>query len=148
MAKKEEKTSKQKDEERRRYIRFNYPFFIRTRKDGKAYSKNRPPLITFKEIEEDQVSIAQNVSIGGICFTTSKEHSPGSLINMEIFAPTRKAPFDILARVVWRERRDLGHGLGSTYDMGVEFLKIDSEGQFQDLLEQLVKARLEKVLSK
>lgn len=146
MVKKKKKTSEQKGEERRRYVRFNYPFFVRTRKDGKAYGGNRPPLITFKEIEEDQVSISQNISIGGICFTTSKEYSVGSLINMEIFAPTRKTPFSILARVVWRKKRALGRGLGSTYDIGVEFLKIDSDGQFQDLLEQLVKAKLEKVL--
>lgn len=132
--------------ERRRYVRFGYPFFVRTKKDGKGSDKNNHPLITFKELEKDEVSIAKNISIGGISFTTSKDYPPGILIYLELFTPTRKTPFNMLARVTWRKKRSLGHSLGYTYDMGVEFLKIDSEGEFQDLLEHLVKSKLEKLL--
>jgi hypothetical protein len=133
-----------KGPERRRYIRFSYPFFVRSRKDGEKHNSKVHPLITFKELAEDQVSISQNVSIGGIFFTTSKDYPTGTLLFVEIFSPTRKTPFNMLARVAWRKKRVLGHDLGYTYDTGVEFLEIDEEGEFQDLLEQLVKSRLEK----
>lgn len=132
---------------RRKYVRFGYPFFIRVRKDGEGYDdKKYHPLITFKELEENNISISQDISIGGICFTTSKNYAPGALVFVEVFCPTRKTPFHILAKVAWRKKRILGRALGYIYDTGVEFLKIDADGEFQDLLEQLVKARLEKVL--
>ena len=146
MKEKKKGIPKYKGPERRRYVRFSYPFFIRSRKDGEKYNSNARPLITFKELQENKVSISQKVSIGGISFTTSKEYPPGTLIFVEVFSPTRKIPFNILARVAWRKKRVLGHALGYTYDTGVEFLGIDEEGEFQDLLEQLVKAKLEKVL--
>ena len=132
--------------DRRKYVRFGYPFFIRVRKDGENYTKRSLPLITFKELEEDNVSISHNISIGGICFTTSKDYPPDTLVFVEIFSPTRNIPFHILAKVAWRKKRILEHALGYTYNTGVEFLKIDAEGEFQDLLEELVKAKLEKVL--
>ena len=69
------------------------------------------------------------------------------IVFLEIFTPTRKTPFHLLAKVAWRKKRILEHNLGYIYDTGVEFSKIDAEGEFQDLLEQLVKAKLEKVLS-
>ncbi len=132
--------------DRRKYIRFSYPFFIRIRKDGEGYNKKSRPLITFKELEENNVSISRNVSIGGICFTTSKDYPTGAVVFVEIFCPTRKIPFNILAKVAWKKKRILEDALGYTYDTGVEFFKIDAEGEFQDLLEQLVRAKLEKVL--
>jgi hypothetical protein len=139
-------TSGYKGVDRRRYIRFGYPFFIRIRKDGEKYNnKGSSFVITFKELQ-DNVSISKNISIGGICFTTSKDYPPGTFVNIEVFTPTRKIPFNILARVVWKKKRILGHTLGYTYDTGIEFLKIDEDGEFQDLLEQLVKSKLEKVL--
>ncbi len=139
-------TLEYKGPERRKYVRLDYPFFIRVRKDGEGSNKENQHVITFKELEDNDISIAKNMSIGGICFTTSKDYPPETQVFVEIFSPTRKVPFHILAKVAWRKKRILGHALGYTHDTGVEFLKIDAEGEFQDLLEQLVKARLEKVL--
>ena len=133
--------------DRRKYVRFGYPFFVRVRKDGEGFNTRGLPLITFKELEEGNVSVSQDISIGGICFTTSKDYPPSTIVFMEIFTPTRKTPFHLLAKVAWRKKRILEHNLGYIYDTGVEFSKIDAEGEFQDLLEQLVKAKLEKVLS-
>ena len=116
------------------------------RKDGEVSNKKKLHLITFKELEENDVSISRDVSIGGICFTTSKNYPIGAVVFVEIFCPTRKIPFNILAKVSWKKKRILGHVLGYTYDTGIEFFNIDSEGEFQDLLEQLVRAKLEKVL--
>ena len=146
MGKKDKTDSDYKGKDRRKYVRFRYPLFVRVRKDGENYKQKNDPVITFKELGDDNISISQNISIGGIYFTTSKDYPLGTLVFVEIFAPTRKVPFHTLAKIAWKKKRILSHDLGYTYDIGVEFLKIDSEGEFQDLLEQLLKAKLEKVL--
>lgn len=147
MSKKDITGSEYKGKDRRKYVRFRYPFFVRVRKDGENYKQKSDPVITFKELADDNnISISQNISIGGIYFTTSKDYPLGTLVFVEIFTPTRKVPFHTLAKIAWKKKRILNHDLGYTYDIGVEFLKIDSEGEFQDLLEQLLKAKLEKVL--
>lgn len=136
------------DSERRKYLRFGYPFFIRVRKKsekGDLYSKSRP-VITFKEFKEDNISISRNISVSGICFSTSKNYPPNTLVLLEIFSPTRSRPFNMLAKVRWRKKRVLDNSNETVYDTGVEFLKIDADGEFHDLLERLVDSKLEKVL--
>jgi hypothetical protein len=142
------KNEKITNSERRKYVRFGYPFFIRIRKKGDKEEFNRKgqPVITFKEFKEDNISISKNISVEGICFTTSKDYPPNTLVLLEIFSPTRKIPFNMFAKVKWREKRVIKRSLECIYDTGVEFLKIDDDGEFHDLLEQLVNSKLEKVL--
>jgi len=142
------KNKKITDSERRKYVRFGYPFFIRVRRKEEKEKLNRKtqPIITFKEFKEDNISISQNISVEGICFSTSKNYPPNTLVFLEVFSPTKKTPFNILAKVKWRKKRVIKRSLECVYDTGVEFLKIDSDGEFHDLLEQLVNSRLEKVL--
>ncbi len=145
---KDEKTtpSEYKGPDRRKYLRFGYPFFIRVTKDGEANIAEKPSLMSFKELQDNHISISRDISIGGIRFVTSRDYLPGSLVNVEVFSPTRKTPFNILGKVVWRKKRILGSSSGGTYEMGIEFLKIEGENEFKNLLEQLVKTKLEKVL--
>lgn len=142
------KKDKIADSERRKYVRFAYPFFIRVRrKKGKEeFEKKGQPVITFKEFKEDNISIVKNISVQGICFTTSKNYPVNALVILEIFSPTRKIPFNMLAKVKWRNKRIVGKSSEYVYDTGVEFLKIDSDGEFHELLEQLVDSKLERVL--
>ncbi len=134
--------------ERRKYVRFAYPFFIRVRRKGgkEDFSRQEQPIITFKEFKEDNISISKNISVQGICFTTSKNYPVNTLVALEIFSPTRKMPFNMLAKVKWKNKRVVGKSTEHVYDVGVEFLKIDADGEFHDLLEQLVNSKLEKVL--
>lgn len=135
------------DSERRKYVRFSYPFFIRIRRKEKneEFEKKGQPIITFKEFKEDNISISKNISVQGICFTTSKDYPVGTYVVLEIFSPTRKIPFNMLAKVRWRNKRIVGESSECMYDTGVEFLKIDADGEFHDLLEQLVDSKLEMV---
>lgn len=135
-----------KGPDRRKYIRFGYPFFIRLRENGEKHSKNGHSIISFRELRGDEVSIARNISIAGIRFATGKDFPPETLIRMEVFTPTRKNPFNILARVVWRKKKLLRRVWGEVYEMGTELLEIDAEDEFKHLLEELEKVKLEKVL--
>jgi hypothetical protein len=142
------KKEKSVDSEKRKYVRLGYPFFIRVRKKDKklSFSGKEQPVITFKEFKEDNISISKNISVKGICFTTSKNYPVGTFVLLEIFSPTRHIPFNMLAKVKWRKEREMKRSLEPVYDTGVEFLKIDADGEFHDLLEQLVDSKLEKVL--
>jgi len=141
------KKEKIADAERRKYVRFSYPFFIRIRKrKEKDFPKKGDPVITFKEFKGDSISISKNISVQGICFTTSKNYPIGTLVILEVFSPTRKTPFNMLAKVRWRNKRVVGKSSERVYDTGVEFLKIDADDEFHELLEQLVDSKLEKVL--
>ncbi len=135
------------DSERRKYVRLSYPFFIRVRKKEKneELEKSGQPVIAFKEFKEDNISISKNISVQGICFTTSKDYPIDTPVVLEIFSPTRKIPFNMLAKVKWRNKRVAGKSSGYVYDTGVEFLKIDADGEFHDLLEHLVDSKLERV---
>jgi len=135
-------TPKYQGAERRKYLRFDYPFFVRCKKNGKTYERGGPPIITFAEIKKGQVSISKNVSIAGIHFVTGKSFIPGDLLFVEIFSPTRKTPFKILGKVIWKKRRIFP----GEYDLGIQFLKIDAGREFQKLLEELEKVKLEKKL--
>ena len=128
--------------EKRKYLRFGYPFFIRCKKNGKAYDQEEPSIITFIEIKKGQVTISKNVSIAGIRFVTEKRFFSDDHLYIEIFSPTRKRPFKILGKVIWRKRRILFRD----YDVGIQFLKIDAEKGFKKLLEELAKVKLEKKL--
>ena len=142
------KNKKITDSEKRKYLRFGYPFFIRIRKKGGKEGLNRKgqSVITFKEFKENNISISKNISVEGICFTTSKDYPLNTLVLLEVFSPTRKVPFNMLAKVRWRKERAIKSSLECIYDIGVEFLKIDADGEFHDLLEQLVNSKLEKIL--
>ncbi|MFH1547837.1 MAG: PilZ domain-containing protein [Candidatus Omnitrophota bacterium] len=142
------KNKKITDSEKRKYLRFGYPFFIRIRKKGGKGGLNRKEqsVITFKEFKENNISISKNISVEGICFTTSKDYPLNTLVLLEVFSPTRKVPFNMLAKIRWRKERVIKSSLKCIYDIGVEFLKIDADGEFHDLLEQLVNSKLEKIL--
>lgn len=144
------KNEKITSSEKRKYVRFGYPFFIRVREKGKeeGLKGKSESVITFKEFKEDNISISQNISVQGICFTTSKNYPVNTFVLLEIFSPTRKVPFNMLAKVRWRNKRVVGKSSECVYDTGVEFLKIDADDEFHDLLEQLVDSKLERVLLK
>ena len=133
-------TEKYEGVERRKYMRLGYPFFIRCRKDGEE--EEGTPLVSFEQVRKGSVSVAKNITIEGICFATGKEFEVGNLVFVDVFSPTRKTPFKIVGKVVWRKKRVLFRD----YNIGVQFLEIEAETKFKHLLEELVKVKLHKKL--
>ncbi len=144
-AEKSPKTSKSSQgPDRRRYPRFDFPFFIRYKKDEhpSQADEKRENILFVKEGEE--LAISHNVSIGGICFATKELLPRLSKLTVEIFTPIKSEPFTALAEVVWQKKRVLS----LTYLTGISFLKLDDEKEFTHLLHMLTEMKLEKIIER
>ena len=127
--------------ERRKYIRFRYPFYIRCEKYEKKDEQFENAPITFREIKKDKAGVSTDISLGGLCFINKKDFPPDTLLSLELFTPTQTQPFQIIGKVAWRKK-----GIATrNYQIGVEFLKIDKESEFKTLLEMLEEVKLEEV---
>ena len=132
--------------DRRKYPRFDFPFFIRYKKDEEQITKSKTQErgnILFVGKNEG-LSISKNVSIGGICFVTKEPFQPRTKLTIEIFTPLKGEPFTALVEVVWQKKRPLA----STYLTGISFLQLDDEEGFKHLLNMLTEMELEKMIEK
>lgn len=132
--------------DRRKYPRFDFPFFIRYKKNGKgikAVKTEQGSSILFVE-KDQELSIAQNVSIGGICFATREPFPLHTKLILEIFTPLKREPFVALVEVMWQRKRTLV----SSYITGISFLQLDDEEGFKHLLEMLTEMKLEELKEK
>ncbi len=130
--------------DRRRYPRFDFPFFIRYKK-GEEIQKTgtREGNILFVE-KSQEISISRDVSIGGICFVVKEPLPRSAKLTVEIFTPIKSEPFIAFAEVVWQKKRPLS----STYLTGVSFLQLDDDKEFTHLLNMLTEMKLEKMIEK
>jgi len=128
--------------EKRKYIRFRYPFYIRCEEHEDKDEQFQDISITFREIKENKVSVSKNVSLGGLCFISRKDFSTDTVLTLELFTPTQTQPFQIVGKVAWRKKGIVTQN----YEIGVEFLKIDKEREFKSLLEMLEEVKLEEVI--
>lgn len=130
--------------DRRKYPRFDFPFFIRYKKQSegapKTETEQKEPIL-FTE-EGTNLSVAKNVSIGGICFVARESLPPNTKLTLEIFTPLKREPFTALVEVKWQKKR----ALFSSYLTGVAFLNLDDEEGFKNLLEMLTEVKLEELI--
>jgi hypothetical protein len=130
--------------DRRRYPRFDFPFFIRYKK-GEEISKTDTKRENILFIEKDkELSILHDISIGGICFAAKEPFERRTKLIIEIFTPIKSEPFTALVEVIWQKKR----ALVSTYLTGVSFLQLDDEKEFTHLLDMLTELKLEKIIEK
>jgi len=131
--------------ERRRYPRFEYPFYVVYKKAGKFKREVSGPSAPFYFIgKEEKLSVSQNISIGGICFVTKEEFLPGIKLSVKIWTPTRHSPLVGQVKVVWQKKRTLAPG----YFTGVSFISLDDKKELKSLLEMLTDLKLEEMLEK
>lgn len=154
-----------KGAERRRFVRFGYPFFIQykavekaseeeplpsissgiekilTEWDEKGYDKDRLYSSLVKKMEDS--SFAKNISEGGICIVTREKFKPDTKLRVKIYAPIRKEPIKGLAKVVWTKKRMLRSG----YNTGVSFIEMVEvdKRDFSDCLRLFNKTKLEEL---
>jgi hypothetical protein len=132
--------------DRRKYPRFDFPFFIRYKKNAReiqAVKTEQESSILFTE-KGQELSISHNVSIGGICFATREPFQLHTKLTLEIFTPLKREPFTALAEVAWQRKRTLV----PSYLTGVSFLQLDDEEGFKNLLEMLTEMKLEELTEK
>ncbi len=131
--------------DRRRYPRFDFPFFIRYKKNVEKLPKDKTKQENILFIEKGEgLSISQNVSIGGICFVTKEPFPLRTKLTIEIFTPIKSEPFTALVEVVWQRKRTLV----SNYLTGISFLNLDDEEGFKNLLHMLTEMELEELIEK
>ena len=104
-------------EERRKFFRLNTDVDI-------TYAKHDVS-------EKEKVTIAKNISKGGICLVVHEEVKKSDLLDLKIYLPKTETPISTLGKVVWVNELLFG-GFGGVpqrkrYDAGIEFVKIADE---------------------
>ena len=131
--------------DRRRYPRFDFPFFIRYKKNGEERSETENNTGNILFVGKDEgLSVSHDVSIGGICFVIKESFPIRTKLTLEIFTPVKSEPFTALAEVVWQKKR----ALVSNYLTGISFLHLDDEAGFKHLLNMLTEMELEELIEK
>jgi len=134
-----------KGPDRRKYPRFDFPFFIRYKKNVEDIPKAKTGRGNILFIEKDEgLSVSQNVSIGGICFVTKEPLPLRTKLIIEIFTPIKSEPFTALVEVVWQKKKTLV----PNYLTGISFLQLDDEEGFKNLLHMLTEMELEELIEK
>ena len=151
--------------ERRKFVRFDYPFFIQYKAiekgsedeslslisssvekilkswEEKGYDKNRVYSSLLKEMKD--FSFSKNISQGGICLVTREKFKPDTYLKVEIYIPIRKEPITGTVKVIWTKKRILRIG----YETGVSFVKMseDNKGTLSNILGLFSKTELEEL---
>jgi c-di-GMP-binding flagellar brake protein YcgR len=103
-----------KIEERRKFIRLNALTDV-------SYTKHPPK-------EKIKLSLAKNISTGGICLIVYEEIKKSEILDLKIYIPEGKLPVNAIGRVAWVKEFIIGDASqGKRYDVGIEFIKIKKE---------------------
>ena len=118
-----------KGAERRKFVRFAYPFFVLYQKVKKghlkttALSSGKWERAPEPVIKKGSSAITKNISEGGICFVTWDKFEPDVLLRVELYIPGRDRPIKALVKVIWTKKRKSRVG----YNTGVSFRKVEKE---------------------
>ena len=95
--------------ERRKYIRLEYPFFVK-------YKPHVGPV-------SDDLFMTKNISAGGILFEVKEKLNISEMLDLTIDIPSSDEHIMVTGRVVWIEELD---SMGR-YDVGVKFIDISKK---------------------
>lgn len=103
-------------EEKRRFVRLNVLTDI-------VYTKRQAP-------EKEKLSLAKNISMGGICLIVYEELKKSDMLDLKIFLPEDKTPISAAGRVDWVKEFLIGDAYkGRRFDVGIEFIEISEENK-------------------
>ena len=52
-------------------------------------------------LSDKYLAVSRNISVGGLCFVSSKRVRQGDLLHLEVYLPGAKEPIDMKGRVEW-----------------------------------------------
>ncbi len=135
-----------KGRERRRHRRYEYPLYITYKKNGKKFEqelvKSSRPF--HSAVQDANLSISHNVSVGGICFVTKEKFPPGTRLLLKIWSPIRNEPFTGLAEVIWQQKKPRT----TNYLTGAAFASLDNKEELKKLLQILAESKIETMMEK
>jgi len=106
--------------ERRQFVRINTNFVV-------SY------YVYPGELNKTDMTLTQNVSLGGICFTTNKNFPMGTILHITLRLPKVDHLIDVLAEVVYVQQEKNKKLL---FDIGVKFIKVANKDLM--ILEQTI----------
>ena len=88
-----------------------------------------------KTLSDKYSAVSRNVSVGGLCFASSKRVKQGDLLHLEVYLPSAKEPIDMQGRVEWckpvppsYEERILEEMEGHrVFEVGVRLISVKEE---------------------
>jgi len=99
-------------DERRQFVRLNFSVDV-------IYHKVPP-------VEKEKLSLAKNISTGGICLIVYEELREQDALDLEIYLPEDKTAIQAKGRVIWVKEFIIGDiSKGKRYDVGIDFLEIN-----------------------
>lgn len=108
--------------ERRKFVRVNANFVI-------SYFTNP----NSSEIIKD-MTLTRNISINGICFTTDRNFSLGTILEISLRLPKVTKLIELIAKVVYSEKVEKTK---SIYNIGVKLIQAQDEDLY--ILEKIIK---------
>ena len=132
--------------ERRKHPRFRYPLCISYKKNGKKFEEEllEPSAPSYFTAKDGKLSVARDISGGGIRFVTKGKFLPGVRLFMKIWSPTVHHPLIGLAEVIWQKKRSLAGG----YLTGVAFASLGDKKELKKLLDIFTDLEIEKMIEK
>ena len=134
-----------KGPDRRRYPRFEYPFYMSYKKNGEEpegeHLKPSSPFY-FREKKDEKLSVSQNISVGGICFVAKEKFLRGTKLLVKLWSPVTDKTLVGLVQVAWQRSVSFSTG----YLTGVSFISLDDKGELKKLLELFTDLKLEETI--
>jgi c-di-GMP-binding flagellar brake protein YcgR len=85
-------------------------------------------IVDYKVIDTQSVKTTQtkNISAGGICIIVYEEIEPETILDLKIYLPDDSSPIQAKGRVVWKKEFTFSSDPRARFDIGIEFLEIES----------------------
>ena len=133
--------------DRRKYPRFEYPFYMSHEKRGKKLMeeilKPSDPFY-FREKKREELTISHNISIGGICFVTKEKFLPRASLLVKLWSPVTNKILVGVVQVRWQKPISFS----TKYLTGVAFISLNDKEELKELLEAFTDLKLEEMILK
>lgn len=80
-----------------------------------------------RKLSEKYEALSKNVSVEGLCFTSSKKIEKGDALQLEVYLPNQKDPIIMEGEVRWCREEEGSPKGKSQYDAGIKILSVNGE---------------------
>ena len=94
--------------------------------------------VAFEKQVEYVASHTENIGVGGLCFLCKRKIEPFKEISLKLFIPDQKMPIECNGKVLWIVERHAAQSDDRLFDVGIEFLNINTHdrNRIKDFISQ------------